>query len=785
MRRKSEKAPVKKTKGSPEKKEKEKTVKLKRTRSSRRRKQSSSSENESDEESVPQQETEVISSEPVPVQGIPVEESPEMSQDQVWHVKTPENTGDGGKLKICLTRPPSTPERVDRSPRSKRKHSRATSTSDTAIVDGDEKKKLKHRTRRTTVETKDISDRNSTEQDDSMEKEAETEVSYKPESDIKDDFKESIPDDTPMSTTSDDDLKQIDKAEVVEDAVSKSETGTAIIKSLEGDLIDKTSDADTTVKTPLRNEDESSTQTTLSPLPDNSCSARKEERSVSVEKSEVLELHVEDESMKLETSNCNKAQAEDSMEVKDPTEVAVSEEDSKQVSINEDKNEISGISESVDGEATSLTKNDVVEDSIQPVEAEQRKSSVEKNITAEEIEQSNKDAINTCTKSNKDISTESSIGSEVKNTVTEVSNENSTGIVISRKRRWGSRPNKLTTQKSITISTEVLKEIIPDVKPVEFEEVIEEKKHKRVEVPNKVEKPVLPKIIIDNSENVALNKRESLDKDTENVKCRDIQPTTVRKISIVNDSDNITARPPSPPRHKQSNILFITHLVRPFTLLQLKNLLQRTGRIIDNGFWIDKIKSKCFVIYENEDQAVETRHALHGVTWPVSNPKTLHVDFSTQEEFDKAKANEDTDNAKVQTIPGTVEDWLREQDMKREKGELERPWERKMAMREWDVGKNDKVKEKDKYPKDERTPEKRRHRTPERSPEPARKFKKKEEEAPAKLLDDLFRKTKTTPCIYWLPLSAETIAVKEEQRRQHMAEYERRMQENRRPHRRH
>lgn len=67
---------------------------------------------------------------------------------------------------------------------------------------------------------------------------------------------------------------------------------------------------------------------------------------------------------------------------------------------------------------------------------------------------------------------------------------------------------------------------------------------------------------------------------------------------------------------------------------------------------------------------METRHALHGVTWPVSNPKTLHVDFSTQEDFDKAKANEETDNAQVSTIPGTVEDWLREQDMKREKGEL-------------------------------------------------------------------------------------------------------------------
>lgn len=41
----------------------------------------------------------------------------------------------------------------------------------------------------------------------------------------------------------------------------------------------------------------------------------------------------------------------------------------------------------------------------------------------------------------------------------------------------------------------------------------------------------------------------------------------------------------------------------------------------------------------------------------------------------------------------------------------------------------------------------------------AKKFKKKEDEAPAKLLDDLFRKTKATPCIYWLPLSAETVPV--------------------------
>lgn len=34
---------------------------------------------------------------------------------------------------------------------------------------------------------------------------------------------------------------------------------------------------------------------------------------------------------------------------------------------------------------------------------------------------------------------------------------------------------------------------------------------------------------------------------------------------------------------------------------------------------------------------------------------------------------------------------------------------------------------------------------------------KKENEPPLRLLDDLFRKTKATPCIYWLPLTAEQV----------------------------
>lgn len=40
-----------------------------------------------------------------------------------------------------------------------------------------------------------------------------------------------------------------------------------------------------------------------------------------------------------------------------------------------------------------------------------------------------------------------------------------------------------------------------------------------------------------------------------------------------------------------------------------------------------------------------------------------------------------------------------------------------------------------------------------------RENEKEKAEPPAKLLDDLFRKTKATPCVYWLPLTAEQVSM--------------------------
>merc|ERR1712066_1077929 len=62
-------------------------------------------------------------------------------------------------------------------------------------------------------------------------------------------------------------------------------------------------------------------------------------------------------------------------------------------------------------------------------------------------------------------------------------------------------------------------------------------------------------------------------------------------------------------------------------------MLKRTGTIED--FWIDRIKSTCCVKFDNKDQASETRMALNGVAWPVGNPKSLKVAFTSEEEMKK------------------------------------------------------------------------------------------------------------------------------------------------------
>jgi len=247
--------------------------------------------------------------------------------------------------------------------------------------------------------------------------------------------------------------------------------------------------------------------------------------------------------------------------------------------------------------------------------------------------------------------------------------------------------------------------------------------------------------------------------------------------SLAEEINELETKKKSVKRITTTSVIRITNLVRPFTLGQLRDLLQRTGKIVPSGFWMDTIKSQCIVEYENEDQAIETVYALNDSQWPSTNPKFLRVVFTNKEELNKALSGTHPDRldkqkeSKVEKLRTRVENHfiLREwdrgklEDMNGEDEKDEKPMKRKISY-DLHVIKDKKIKKDEKDLQDKR--KKSKSKTPDR--------------IPTKSLDELFRKTKTTPTLYWSPLSIEQIAEKEDQRRKHLAEIERSQKTDRR-----
>uniref|UniRef100_T1JN81 RRM domain-containing protein n=1 Tax=Strigamia maritima TaxID=126957 RepID=T1JN81_STRMM len=361
-----------------------------------------------------------------------------------------------------------------------------------------------------------------------------------------------------------------------------------------------------------------------------------------------------------------------------------------------------------------------------------------------------------------------------------------------RKRKWGSSTANTNKKTSIAISTDSLKCLIPDVKPLstllaadnalDFNEgPISDVEDSHDNLANKEVRIV---------RTISQAKKEGENDSTQNDEKRaDDKTTTLTKPLSVMDEPVNRSKSPSPARNPVNRIVHIRNLVRPFTINQLKELLGRTGTLVDGGFWTDKIKSKCYATYETQEQAMKTRQTLHGTQWPPSNPKNLIVDFADDDELQfHMSLTEATEAAKaVREVEPLPRENLRR--VKEIVAPMPKPKDQKSAappppIREWDRVKIG-----------ERSPGERERRKRSMSPQTARDRKrergregkekkerkvsvdrKKEEEAPAKLLDDLFKKTKSTPCIYWLPLTLEQFKQRDEDRKKRQVEREKRRQ---------
>merc|ERR1711915_129738 len=248
-----------------------------------------------------------------------------------------------------------------------------------------------------------------------------------------------------------------------------------------------------------------------------------------------------------------------------------------------------------------------------------------------------------------------------------------------RKRGWGASKGSSSSVNSVSISSNSLKDLVPDIKPL-------------LDTDADVAGPKIP----------------------EKVK-KDAEPLKKKKRIPVTDIN-------------ETAVVLIINLTRPFTVNQLKEMLKRTGTIVE--FWIDRIKSMCCVQFATVDQASETRMALDGVTWPQGNPKTLRVSFSSEEQLKKYQESSGEGIGRLGSDTNGRFGGVREWDKNKLDQEQERAREReKRLAREKERREENQIKE--------------RERSLERKP------------AAVKSLEDLFRKTVAGPAIYWKPLSEE------------------------------
>lgn len=177
---------------------------------------------------------------------------------------------------------------------------------------------------------------------------------------------------------------------------------------------------------------------------------------------------------------------------------------------------------------------------------------------------------------------------------------------LQKKRKWGQQNQAL--QKYYTnifkIDVETIKELCSEVNFLEESEVKLEStppEERRKSIEHK-QKKTERKVSIDESPKPELQTQKSTNsEELNNFETNANIIAMNRKISIVDDTASKLKPPPSPAKNPISDILFITNLVRPFTIKQLKELLERTGTIKENGFWTDHIKSKCYVQYESSE----------------------------------------------------------------------------------------------------------------------------------------------------------------------------------------
>uniref|UniRef100_A0A915I4L8 Uncharacterized protein n=1 Tax=Romanomermis culicivorax TaxID=13658 RepID=A0A915I4L8_ROMCU len=182
--------------------------------------------------------------------------------------------------------------------------------------------------------------------------------------------------------------------------------------------------------------------------------------------------------------------------------------------------------------------------------------------------------------------------------------------------------------------------------------------------------------------------------------------------------------------------------------------------------------------YATTEEATTARQQLDNIKWPKFNSSVLRVEYAGEDDFNRFKKMKEENNvSNVRNVNGNgqpsdiqvirqrqVREITTTNDKENDVRQIGRSPKREdqadnklwPTNREWDRGKGE-------WKLGERSPPTtntdRRERSSRRESPSSKRAEIKEKAAPAKLLEDLFRKTKTSPFIYWLPLTQEQMVI--------------------------
>ncbi|OEL27023.1 hypothetical protein BAE44_0011958 [Dichanthelium oligosanthes] len=194
-----------------------------------------------------------------------------------------------------------------------------------------------------------------------------------------------------------------------------------------------------------------------------------------------------------------------------------------------------------------------------------------------------------------------------------------------------------------------------------------------------------------------------------------------------------------PPSQKPATTsLRIDQFVRPLTLKAVQELLGKTGSV--QKFWMDHIKTHCYVTFSSVDEAVATRDAVYNLQWPPNNGKKLIAEFVDPQEVKLKVEPPPPPAAPISPVAAARAP----------------PVQQAQA--------NQNVLRQTAAPKEQLPPPPPLAKPPTADPAASARERlpptPKKPEPPVVTLDDLFRKTQSSPRIYYMPLSEEEVAAK-------------------------